>query len=172
MGPRTTADTSLASPRDSGLPILQAQDGIRPPVASESGMGGDNGLSQIRGGKARDFGFWRAGHFWPQRLRRPSRHPAFQQMCMSSTGCPCPTARLDNVLKNYAGVATVEDGKIGTCETGLRGFAGLVSTACNGIAHAQCGDYGPAHRAIRRTRKNMGPLRHYRRGVVSRWWRR
>ena len=57
-------------------------------------------------------------------------------------GLPLQNARVESLISRYAeGVVTIEDGKIGTPDTGLRGFAGLVATAASsrGIAHAHVG---------------------------------
>lgn len=57
-------------------------------------------------------------------------------------GLPLPNGRLESLISQYTGgVVTIEDGKIGTPQTGLRGFAGLVATAASyrGIAHAHVG---------------------------------
>ena len=57
-------------------------------------------------------------------------------------GLPLPNGCLESLLSQYArGVVTVEDGKIGTSETGLRGFAGLAATAASsrGVPHAHVG---------------------------------
>ena len=57
-------------------------------------------------------------------------------------GLPLPNGRLESLILQYTqGIVTIEDGKIGTPETGLRGFAGLVATAASsrGIAHAHIG---------------------------------
>lgn len=46
---------------------------------------------------------------------------------------PLPNGLLDSLLERYAGgLVTIEDGLIGTPETGIRGFAGLVRTAAYG----------------------------------------
>ena len=58
-------------------------------------------------------------------------------------GLPLTDGALDDVLKKYEGVVTIEDGKIGTPETGLRGFAGLVGTSGSGTAHAHVGITDP-----------------------------
>lgn len=57
-------------------------------------------------------------------------------------GLPLPNESLESLISQYArGVVTIEDGKIGTSETGLRGFAGLVASAASsrGIPHAHVG---------------------------------
>lgn len=57
-------------------------------------------------------------------------------------GLPLPNGRLESLISRYTGgVVTIEDGKIGTPQTGLRGFAGLVATAASSldVAHAHVG---------------------------------
>ena len=50
-------------------------------------------------------------------------------------GLPLPKGRMEEMLAPYTdGVVTVEDGFIGTEETGVRGFAGLVASAAAGAA--------------------------------------
>jgi transketolase C-terminal domain/subunit len=44
-------------------------------------------------------------------------------------GLPAPARQLQDALSRYEGVVTVEDGKIGTPDTGLKGFAGLIASA-------------------------------------------
>jgi len=60
-------------------------------------------------------------------------------------GLPVSEGVLSDVIGKYDGVVTIEDGKIGTPETGLRGFAGLVGSAAlvRGIAHAHVGITDP-----------------------------
>ena len=131
----------IGVPRDSGLPVLQKQDG--------SGH------------------LWNPGEAWEPittfRKYDGARHailafgaPAFlgaeaAEVLLAQgnptdvyvvNGLPLPDGVLDDVLGNYEGVATIEDGKIGTPETGLRGFAGLVGSSCN-IAHAHVGITDP-----------------------------
>lgn len=48
-------------------------------------------------------------------------------------GLPLPKGALEKLLAPYReGVVTIEDGKIGTPETGVRGFAGLIASAACG----------------------------------------
>ncbi len=57
-------------------------------------------------------------------------------------GLPLPNGCLESLISQYTrGVVTIEDGKIGTSETGLRGFAGLAATAASsrGAPHAHVG---------------------------------
>ena len=51
-------------------------------------------------------------------------------------GFPLAAGFLDDIGKRYARVITVEDGLIGTSESGLRGFAGLVSSGLYGSGAA------------------------------------
>jgi transketolase N-terminal domain/subunit/transketolase C-terminal domain/subunit len=51
-------------------------------------------------------------------------------------GFPLPDAFLGDIASKYRGVITIEDGLIGTEDTGLRGFAGLVATTVRGTGPA------------------------------------
>ena len=58
-------------------------------------------------------------------------------------GLPVAEKELATLIGKYKGVVTIEDGKIGTPETGLRGVAGWVGTLSQGIAHAHVGITDP-----------------------------
>ena len=59
-------------------------------------------------------------------------------------GLPLAATTLHDLLSNYnEGVVTIEDGVIGTAETGLRGFAALVANAASGQPRAHLGITDP-----------------------------
>ena len=132
----------IGIPRDSGLPILQAQDGSGPLWHPSQAWEAITAYRKYAGAKHAILAFG-APAFLASEAAETLAASGISTDVYVVNGLPLPDGALDNVLKNYAGVATVEDGKIGTCETGLRGFAGLVSTACNGIAHAHVGITDP-----------------------------
>jgi transketolase N-terminal domain/subunit/transketolase C-terminal domain/subunit len=52
-------------------------------------------------------------------------------------GLPLSEGELEELLKPYSeGVVTIEDGKIGDANTGLRGFAGLVATGASALGNS------------------------------------
>ena len=108
----------IGVPRDSDLPVLQKQDGSGP-LWAPAFMGGD--AAEILNGKG------------------------IATDVYVVNGLPVSEGVLSDVIGKYDGVVTIEDGKIGTPETGLRGFAGLVGSAAlvRGIAHAHVGITDP-----------------------------
>jgi transketolase C-terminal domain/subunit len=75
-------------------------------------------------------------------------------------GLPVPAGQLQDLLSRYEGVVTVEDGKIGTPETGLKGFANLIAGAAmpKGIA---CGHVGITDPRVAPSEGHMETWAHF-----------
>ena len=132
----------IGIPRDSGLPVLQKQDGSGPLWHPSQAWEAITAYRKYAGAKHAILAFG-APAFLAAEAAETLAASGIPTDVYVVNGLPLPDGALDALLKNYAGIATIEDGKIGTPETGLRGFAGLVSTACNGIAHAHVGITDP-----------------------------
>ena len=83
-------------------------------------------------------------------------------------GLPVPDDQLQDLVSRYEGIVTVEDGKIGTPETGLKGFAGLISSAAGkGTA---CGHVGITDPRVAPSEGHMETWAHFgitEEGIVS-----
>ncbi len=130
----------IGVPRDSGLPILQTQDGSGPLWHPGEKWQPITAYRKYEGAKRAILAFG-APAFLGAEAAETLRANGIPTDVYVVNGLPC--GALNHVLKNYAGVVTIEDGKIGTPDTGLRGFAGLVATSCSGIAHAHVGIADP-----------------------------
>ena len=131
-------------PRDSSLPILQKQDGSEPLWNPGDEWESITTYRKYDGAKQAILAFG-APAFLGAEAAETLHAKGRPTDVYVVNGLPISEGALDAVLKNYAGVATIEDGKMGTVETGLRGFAGVVATAASGlgIAHAHVGITDP-----------------------------
>jgi len=131
----------IGVPRDSTLPILQKQDGSGPLWNPGDTWEPVTVYRKYDGAKKAILAFG-APAFMGAEAAEALSEPTDVYVI---NGLPLSDGALDQILENYEGVATIEDGKIGTPETGLRGVAGLVGTAASskGIAHAHVGITDP-----------------------------
>ena len=131
----------IGVPRDSGLPVLQKQDGSGSLWNPEEAWEPITTYRQYDGARHAILAFGA-----PAFLGAEAAEVLLAQGNPTDVyvvnGLPLPDEALNDVLANYEGVATIEDGKIGTPQTGLRGFAGLVGSSCS-IAHAHVGITDP-----------------------------
>lgn len=133
----------IGVPRDSVLPILDKQDGSgalwnpadawEPVTAYRTHKGAKRAILALG-----------APAFLGARAADILKDKGVPTDVYVVNGLPLPEGALSSIAKKYPeGVATIEDGKIGTAETGLRGFAGVVAALTPGIAHAHIGIADP-----------------------------
>ncbi|MDP6040375.1 MAG: hypothetical protein QGG64_17620, partial [Candidatus Latescibacteria bacterium] len=135
----------IGVPRDSSLPILQKQDGSGPLWEPGDDWETMTAYRKYDGAKQAILAFGAPAFFGAEAAETLNANGTPTDVYIVN-GLPVSDGALKDVMGNYAGVATIEDGKIGTPETGLRGFAGVVATAASdhGIAHAHVGITDPS----------------------------
>ncbi|MFT5368727.1 MAG: transketolase N-terminal domain/subunit/transketolase C-terminal domain/subunit [Candidatus Latescibacterota bacterium] len=134
----------IGVPRDSDLPVLQKQDGSGPLWAPEDAWESVTTYRQTEGAKHAILALG-APAFMGGDAAEILNGKGIATDVYVVNGLPVSEGVLSDVIGKYDGVVTIEDGKIGTPETGLRGFAGLVGSAAlvQGIAHAHVGITDP-----------------------------
>jgi transketolase N-terminal domain/subunit/transketolase C-terminal domain/subunit len=134
----------IGVPRDSDLPVLQKQDGSGPLWAPEDAWESVTTYRQTEGAKHAILALG-APAFMGGDAAEILNGKGIATDVYVVNGLPVSEGVLSDVIGKYDGVVTIEDGKIGTPETGLRGFAGLVGSAAlvRGIAHAHVGITDP-----------------------------
>jgi transketolase N-terminal domain/subunit/transketolase C-terminal domain/subunit len=134
----------IGVPRDSGLPVLQKQDGSGPLWTPEQEWESVTTYCQTEGAKRAILGLG-APAYLGKEAAEVLNGTGIPTDVYVVNGLPISEGELSDLLGKYEGVVTIEDGKIGTPETGLRGFAGLVGSAASakGIAHAHVGITDP-----------------------------
>jgi transketolase N-terminal domain/subunit/transketolase C-terminal domain/subunit len=129
-------------PRDS-LPVLEKQDGSGPLWETGDAWEAVTRYRTHAGARRAIFAFGAPAFLGAEAAEALKGIPTDVYIV---NGLPLPAGTLEGLLKPYGeGVVTIEDGKIGTPETGVRGFAGLVAGAAGGqgIAHAHLGITDP-----------------------------
>ena len=127
-------------PRDN-LPVLEKQDGSGPLWAADEAWQPVTQLRSFTGARRAILAFGAPAFLAAEAADILNDRGEAADVYVVN-GLPLPNGRLESLVSRYSrGVVTIEDGKIGTPETGLRGFAGLVATAAAspGIAHAHIG---------------------------------
>ncbi|MDE2999588.1 MAG: thiamine pyrophosphate-dependent enzyme [Gemmatimonadota bacterium] len=130
----------IAIPRDN-LPVLEKQDGSGPLWAAADEWQPVTRLRSFAGARRAILAFG-APAFLAAEAADALNDRGVRTDVFVVNGLPLPDGRLETLVSQYArGVVTIEDGKIGTPQTGLRGFAGLVATAASSrnVAHAHVG---------------------------------
>lgn len=121
----------LGIPRDN-LPILTRQDSPAPLWNADSPWTDVNQLRSMPGAKKAILGFGATAFV----AAEASDKLAAEDLAVDAwvvNGLPLDAGRLEALFKQYPeGLVTIEDGLIGTPESGLRGFAGLVRGAAFG----------------------------------------
>ncbi|MDA0710700.1 MAG: thiamine pyrophosphate-dependent enzyme, partial [bacterium] len=115
----------IGVPRDATLPVLQNQDGSGPLWAPEDEWKSVTSLFYTDSATHVILAFGA-----PAYMGREAAETLLEKGIPTDVfvvnGLPVGEGVLAGLLSGYKGVVTIEDGKIGTPETGLRGFAGLV----------------------------------------------
>jgi transketolase N-terminal domain/subunit/transketolase C-terminal domain/subunit len=134
----------IGVPRDSGLPILQKQDGSGPLWSPEDEWEAVTLYRQNAGAKYAILALGAPAYMGGEASEILNKKGIATDVYVVN-GLPICKDALSDLIGKYEGVVTIEDGKIGTPETGLRGFAGLVGSAAGaqGIAHAHVGITDP-----------------------------
>ncbi len=132
----------IGIPRDN-LPILEAEDGSGPLFEAGGAWEAVTRYRTCAGAKRAILAFG-APAFLGGEAAETLNGRGMATDVIIVNGLPLPEHTLADLLSNYSeGVVTIEDGKIGTPETGLRGFAGLVATSAGGIPTAHVGITDP-----------------------------
>ena len=134
----------IGVPRDSDLPILQKQDGSGPLWSPEDEWEAVTAYRQTDGATHAILALGAPAYLGGE-AADILNGKGIQTDVYVVNGLPLDSGTLSELLGKYEGVVTIEDGKIGTPETGLRGFAGLVGSAAEaqGVAHAHVGITDP-----------------------------
>ena len=134
----------IGIPRDN-LPVLERQDGAGPLWTAEEAWQPVTPYRSFAGARRAILAFG-APAFLAAEAADVLNDRGVAVDVHVVNGLPLPNGRLESLISEYAaGVVTIEDGKIGTPETGLRGFAGLAATAASslGISHTHVGLTNP-----------------------------
>ncbi|MBT3605340.1 MAG: hypothetical protein HOE48_10290 [Candidatus Latescibacteria bacterium] len=134
----------IGVPRDSDLPVLQKQDGSGPLWGPEDEWEAVTAYRQTDGAKHAIFALGAPAYLGGHAAEALNGKGVATDVYVVN-GLPIAEGVLSDLVGKYEGVVTIEDGKIGTPETGLRGFAALVGTAASvqGVAHAHVGITDP-----------------------------
>ena len=123
----------IGVPRDS-LPILERQDGVGPLWEADSDWEHITPY-RIHEGATRGILAMGAPAFLAAEAADKLTRAGKTTDVHIVNGLPLPRGAMENLLARYVdGVVTVEDGFIGTDDTGVRGFAGLVASVASGAA--------------------------------------
>ncbi len=134
----------IGVPRDN-LPVLEKQDGVGPLWEAGDPWEAVTRYRTYAGARRAIFAFG-APAFLGAEAAEALKGRGIPTDVVIVNGLPLPKGTLEGLLASYReGVVTIEDGKIGTPETGVRGFAGLVASVAGGqgIAHAHLGITDP-----------------------------
>lgn len=134
----------IGVPRDSGLPILQKQDGSGPLWSPEDDWEPVTTYRQTAGAKYAILALGAPAYLGGEAAETLTGKGVATDVYVVN-GLPVSADVLSDLIGKYDGVVTIEDGKIGTPETGLRGFAGVIGTVASeqGIAHGHVGITDP-----------------------------
>lgn len=134
----------IGVPRDSDLPILQKQDGSGPLWSPEDTWEAVTTYRQTSGAKHAILALGAPAYLGGEAAEVLNGKGIHTDVYVVN-GLPIAQNELSDLIGKYDGVVTIEDGKIGTPETGLRGFAGLVGSAAGvqNVAHAHVGITDP-----------------------------
>jgi transketolase C-terminal domain/subunit len=130
----------IGIPRDN-LPVLEKQDGSGPLWEADEAWQSLTPFRSVAGARRAVLAFGAPAFLAAEAADILNGRDAGVDVYIVN-GLPLPKGHLESLISQYArGVVTIEDGKIGTSETGLRGFAGLVASAASsrGIPHAHVG---------------------------------
>lgn len=135
----------IGVPRDSGLPILQKQDGSGPLWSPEDEWEAVTTYRQTDGAKHAILALGAPAYLGGEAAETLNAKGVATDVYVVN-GLPVGEDALAELVGKYEGVVTIEDGKIGTPETGLRGFASVVGTVAEsrGVAHAHVGITDPS----------------------------
>lgn len=151
----------IGIPRDN-LPILERQDGLGPLWKADEEWKAVTPYRMFSGAKRAIFAFGAPAFLAGDALKSLEERGITTDVIIVN-GLPLSENMLEDMLSNYSeGVVTIEDGKIGVPETGLRGFAGLVASTAKGIPTAHVGITDPR---IAPSDSHMGTWAHF--GITS-----
>jgi len=123
----------IGVPRDS-LPILQRQDGAGPLWEAASGWEHITAYRTYEGATRAILALGAPAFLAGEAAGKLKRAGVATDIHIIN-GLPLQRGAMENLLARYVnGVVTVEDGFIGTDDTGVRGFAGLVASVAGGAA--------------------------------------
>ncbi len=133
----------IGIPRDDGLPILEKQDGSGALWEPDSGWEALTPYRKYPGARRAILAFG-APAFLGGQAAAALHEEGMATDVFIVNGLPLPAGALEELLSGYdEGVVTIEDGVIGTPETGLRGFAAVASGVGSGRAMAHLGITDP-----------------------------
>ena len=130
----------IGIPRDN-LPVLEKQDGSGPLWAQDEEWRAVTPYRSYANARRAILAFGAPAFLAAEAAHRLDQRGVGVDVYIVN-GLPVPNGCLESLISRYPeGVVTIEDGKIGTPETGLRGFAGLAATVAGSrdIAHAHVG---------------------------------
>ncbi len=134
----------IGVPRDSGLPILQKQDGSGPLWSPSDEWEFVTSLRSYPGADRAIVAFGAPAFLGVEAAEELEKRGTPTDVWVVN-GLPASEESLEKIIAPYSGVVSIEDGKIGTPDTGLRGFASLIANAASEkeLSHAHIGITNP-----------------------------